>query len=149
MPLHLKTAEANVQLITEPSSQKRYAWLSHAIYRAALIWTLVASAREIFPLLCLERTLGNVVKSWVVSACHVSLLYRWISALMLWDGSRLVSTCRPRSVRALPAIATNTQNTHAFSPALSCTSRLLKCVIYFVDYWKRSLECRSFHSWVK
>ncbi len=39
MPLHLKTAEANLRLITEPSSLKRYAWLSHAIYRAALTGT--------------------------------------------------------------------------------------------------------------
>ncbi len=36
----MKTAEGDLRLITEPSSLMRYAWLSHAIYRAALIDTL-------------------------------------------------------------------------------------------------------------
>ncbi len=37
MPLHLKTAEGDLRLITEPSLHMRYAWLSHAIYRVALL----------------------------------------------------------------------------------------------------------------
>jgi len=36
MPLHLKTAEGDLRLITEPSLLTRHTCLSHAIYRAAL-----------------------------------------------------------------------------------------------------------------
>ncbi len=36
MPLHLKAADGDLLLITEPSLLTRCTWLSHAIYRAAL-----------------------------------------------------------------------------------------------------------------
>ncbi len=37
MPLHLKTGDGDLLIITEPSLLMRCAWQSHAIYRAAPI----------------------------------------------------------------------------------------------------------------
>ncbi len=59
MPLHLKTAEGNLRLITEPSSLKRYAWLSHAIYRAALLQMFVLFERK-----CPAKWTLQDISSW-------------------------------------------------------------------------------------